>query len=142
MPSFAVDSSRHQMIATGICNAEFEWMETPEGRRRPSETQARDEDTGMPLWQVEVTYRSETFGREYTATAMVTVGGLEKPHPAAYTPITFDGLRVDVHNTKAGGIAERWKAVSVKDLTAAKEHPKAEAKTDVKNGGSEGRAVA
>jgi hypothetical protein len=138
MPSFAVDSNRHQMIATGICNPEFEWMETPEGRRRPSETQARDEHTGMPLWQLEVTYRSETFGREYTATAMVTVGGVEKPHPATYTPITFEGLQVDVHTTKAGGLAERWKAEAVRDLVPAKTGTKpsaAEAK-------SEGRAVA
>lgn len=138
MPSFAVDSNRHQMIATGICNPEFDWIETPEGRRRPSETQARNEDTGMPLWQVEVTYRSENFGREYTATAMVVAGSMEKPTPSAYTPIVFDGLQVDVHTNKAGGIVERWRAETVKDLT-----PSRTAKPEPKNEGrSDGRAVA
>ena len=81
MSTYAIDSVRQAMVATGIVQPVFEWIETPEGRRRPSEVQDRDEDTGMPLWQVEVSYRTESFGRETTVNAMVTVGAPEQPTP-------------------------------------------------------------
>ena len=91
--------------------------------RRRSRT--RDEDTGMPLWQVEVSYRTESFGRETTVNAMVTVGAPEQPKPGAFTHITFDVLRVNVHVNKAGGISERWAAESVKHLTPENARPRA-----------------
>lgn len=50
MPSYAIDSHRQAMTATGIVSAVQEWTETADGSRRPSDTQARDELTGMPLW--------------------------------------------------------------------------------------------
>lgn len=118
MSTYAIDSSRQAMVATGIVQPVFEWMETPEGKRRPSEIQARDENTGMPLWSVEVSYRSEAFGREHTINATVTVGAQEQPRPAAFSHITFDLLRVDVRLNRAGGFTEYWSAESVKNLTA------------------------
>lgn len=117
MSTYAVDSERQEMVVTGIVEPVFEWMETPEGKRRPSEVQARDENTGMPLWLVEVSYRAQSFGREHTVTAMVTVGGQERPRPAAFSQITFDVLRVDVRTNKAGGFTEYWSAESVKNYT-------------------------
>ena len=50
MTFYAVESKRQGMRSTGIVNEVFEWTER-DGKRKPSETQARDEDTGMPLWQ-------------------------------------------------------------------------------------------
>ena len=124
MSTYAIDSVRQAMVATGIVQPVFEWIETPEGRRRPSEVQDRDEDTGMPLWSVEVSYRTESFGRETTVNAMVTVGAPEQPNPATFTHITFDVLRVNVHVNKAGGYSERWTAESVKHLTPEASRPK------------------
>lgn len=138
MSTYAIDSNRQEMVATGIVEPVFEWTETPEGRRRPSDVQARDENTGMPLWSVEVSYRSESFGRAYTVNAMVSVGSPEPPNPATFTHITFENLRVDVRLNKAGGFVERWAAESVKDLIPDESRPNAagakgpEGKTDRK----------
>lgn len=113
MPSYAIDSKRQPMTATGIVEPVFEWEEMPDGRRRPSETQARNEATGMPLWQVEVLYTQVVFGRRSTATAMVTVDAEEEPKPRDLSPIGFVGLRAEVRVNKAGGITEYWNAESV-----------------------------
>lgn len=117
MSTYAIDSERQEMVATGIVAPLMEWIETADGRRRPSDIQDRDEKTGMPLWQVEVSYRSASFGREYTVTAMVAVGAMDIPNPAPFTHIVFDVLRVEAHVNKAGGFSERWSAESVKKLT-------------------------
>lgn len=110
MPSYAVDSTRQPMTATGIVDPVMEWTETPEGRRRPSDTQARNEDTGMPLWGVEVLYIQTAFGRKSTVTAKVTVDSKDEPRPAPLTPIAFEGLRAEVRVNKAGGFTEIWTA--------------------------------
>ena len=110
MGNYAVDSTRQPMTATGIIEAVHEWEETPEGRRRPSEKQARNDDTGMPLWAVEVLYIQTAFGRKSTVTAKVTVEATEEPKPAPLTPIGFNGLRVDVRVNKVGGFVEIWSA--------------------------------
>ena len=125
MSTFAIDTERQKMVATGISQPALEWIETAEGKRKPGEVQARDADTGMPLWSVEVAYRSESFGRLSTLNALVTVGALEQPQPAAFTPITFDGLRVNVYLTSAGGMSERWAAESVRHLTPENARPRA-----------------
>lgn len=122
MSTYYVDSERQKMTATGIVTPVMEWIETADGRRRPGDLQLRHEDTGMRLWQVEVTYRAEVFGREHTVTAGVTVGAEQEPSPEVYSPIVFDVLKVEARVNKAGGWVERWEAESIKRLvpTAAK----------------------
>ena len=115
MATYAVDSIRQPMIATAIVEPVMEWEETPDGRRRPSERQARNEDTGMPLWAVEVLYTQTSFGRESTVTAKVTVGAEQQPVPARLAPIGFVGLRVEARANKAGGFVEVWSAESLMD---------------------------
>jgi hypothetical protein len=110
MATYAVDSLRQPMTATGIVEPVREWDETPDGRRRPSDRQARDERTGMPLWAVEVLYGQTSFGRESTVCAKVTVGAVEQPTPARLTPVGFTGLRVEMRVNKAGGFTEVWSA--------------------------------
>ena len=58
MSTYAIDSDRQEFVTTGIVEPVFDWIETPEGKRRPSEIQSHHEQTGMPLWNVEVSYRS------------------------------------------------------------------------------------
>lgn len=120
MPSYAVDSTRQPMTATGIVEEVKEWEKTPEGKRRPSEKQARNEATGMPLWAVEVLYIQTSFGRKSTVTARVTVDAQEEPKLSPLTPIGFNGLRVDVRVNKAGGLLEVWSADS---LLEARKNP-------------------
>jgi hypothetical protein len=117
MPSYMVDSVRQPFTATGIVDPVMEWEETPDGKRRPSkDKQARDENTGMPLWGVEVLYIQTSFGRRSTVTANVTVEHESEPKPAPMTPMTpigFTGLQVDVRINKSGGFAEYWSAESI-----------------------------
>ncbi len=122
MPSYAVDSVRQPMTATGIVEPMFEWEETPEGKRRPSDKQARNEGTGMPLWAVEVLYIQTSFGRRSTVTAKVTVDAQEEPKLAPLSPVGFVGLRAEVRTNKAGGFTEYWSADSL--LEPAKTAPK------------------
>lgn len=110
MPSYAVDSIRQPMTGTGIVEQVMEWVETPDGKRRPGDNQARDEHTGMPLWGVEVLYIQTAFGRKSTVTAKVTVGLESEPQVAPLSPIGFVGLRVEARTNKAGGFVESWTA--------------------------------
>ncbi|HYN29280.1 MAG TPA: hypothetical protein VES95_05345 [Dermatophilaceae bacterium] len=122
MPSYAVESKRHAMSTTGIVEPVMEWVEV-NGKRRPGEVQERDADTGMPLWQVEVIYKSESWGREVTATAMVTVGAIDRPTPGEFERVTFTGLRVSVSTNKAGGLSERWSAEAIESGRRAASGP-------------------
>ncbi len=116
MTSYAVESKRQAMRATGIVNEVFEWVDGPDGKRRPGEFQARDEDTGMPLWDVEVIYRQTAYGRESNTTAPVRVGSPVKPVLGEFEPAAFVGLTVEVRTLKNGtGLGESWRAEALAD---------------------------
>lgn len=123
MPKYSVDSIRQPMTATGIVDAVMEWEETPEGRRRPSDRQARHEDTGMPLWGVEVLYIQTNFGRRSTVTSKVTVGAQNEPKPSPLTAIGFEGLSAEVRTNKAGGLVEVWSAENLVEPQKAQRQP-------------------
>jgi len=125
MATYAVDSIRQPMIATAIVEPVMEWDELPDGRRRPSERQARNEDTGMPLWGVEVLYTQTSFGRESTVTAKVTVGAEQQPVPGRLGPVGFVGLRVEARANKAGGFVEVWSAEALMDASRSNGKPSA-----------------
>ena len=133
MASYAVDSIRQPMIATAIVEPVMEWDERPDGTRRPSERQARNDETGMPLWGVEVLYTQTSFGRESTVTTKVTVGAFEQPSPVRLRPIGFVGLRVETRVNKAGGFVEVWSAESLMETakTADKPGDKAASSTSI-----------
>ena len=86
MPRYAVDSSKQPMIATGVVDVVPVWVERADGSRRPTDDQARDADTGMPLWSVEVMYQQTSYNRLSSVTAMVTVPLLDRPEPTMLTP--------------------------------------------------------
>ncbi|WP_026876772.1 hypothetical protein [Jiangella gansuensis] len=116
MATYAVESTRQAMTATGIVEPVMAWIDGPDGKRRPSKDSqdhdAKPEDggTGWPLWGVEVMYITESFGRQSTATAKVTVSAPDMPVIQPLTPITFKGLTVDCGTTRSGGFFERWRA--------------------------------
>ena len=115
MTFYAVDSKRQAMRSTGIVNEVFEWVER-DGKRKPSETQAHDEDTGMLLWAVEVLYRQVSFGRESNTTGTVTVGSPVRPVLGEFAPAAFVGLSVEVRVIKASGsLVESWRAERLAD---------------------------
>ena len=120
MATYMVDSTKQQMIATGIFEEAVEWEDKPGGGRRPSDRQARDESTGMPLWAVEVLYSQTSFGRTESVTSKVMVGASETPTIEALKPISFTGLEVDVRVNKLGRLMENWRAEALASDAAAK----------------------
>ncbi len=123
MTSYAVDSKRQSMRSTGIVNEVFEWVER-DGKRKPSETQARDEDTGMPLWAVEVLYRQVAFGRESNTTGTVTVGSPVRPVLGEFALVAFVELTVEVRVIRASGsLSESWRAEALADGTSVEKAP-------------------
>lgn len=119
MTSYAVDSKRQQMRATGIVNEVRDWVEGPDGKRRPGTEQARDENTGMPLWDLEVLYRQTSFGRESNVTGSVRVGGVDRPTVAEFAPVSFNNLTVEVRINRAGGLVESWRADGLDEKAAS-----------------------
>lgn len=116
---YEIDSKRQAMTATGLVNKVMVWEEV-NGRRKPSETnQERHEDTGMPLWGVEVMYRADGFQQKHV-TATVKVGALEQPEPDEFSAITFKGLAVEARTNKSGGMTEYWSAEEVDHFKRAK----------------------
>ena len=112
MPAYVVDSSKQPMIATGVVSPLPEWEDKPDGTgRRPTDRQARDEQTGMPLWGVEVVYQQVNYGRVGSVVATVTVQAVDQPQVSAMGPIAFDELRVEVRVIRASGVlVENWTA--------------------------------
>ena len=119
MPGYAVDGKRQAMVATGLVAEVKEWEDKPDGGRRPSERQARHEDTGFPLWAVEVLYQQTAFGRVSSVTAAVSVGSAVQPVLGPFTPVRFEGLAVEVRVNKAGGFTESWSAASLAEPAVA-----------------------
>lgn len=115
----AVDSKTQGVEATGKSKAVREWIDGPTGRTR-SDEQARDPETGMWLWDLEIEYDEINFGEEETAHAWVQVGHEEKPQPKKHSPITFKGLTVDVRlNRKSGQLTQRWNAEAIDRMASA-----------------------
>ena len=135
MTAYAIDSKRQAMRSTGIVEEVFEWVEV-DGKRRPSDVQARDEDSGMPLWSVEVIYQQQTWGRTSSVTNRVTVGMPQRPVLGEFDPVEFVDLRVEARVTKAGGLAETWTANRISDGK-----PAAQTSGQSSGSGSSGKAA-
>jgi hypothetical protein len=141
MTFYAVESKRQAMRTTSIVNEVKDWVDGPDGKRRPSEVQARDEESGLPLWDVEVQYRQEAFGRASTATAFVRVGSAVKPVLGEFEPVSFVGLSVEVRVTKAGGLSESWRADSVDDKATSSASAGSGPSSSPASSGSSGKAA-
>ncbi len=117
---YAIDSDKQQMAATGVVEAVYEWADTPGGQRRPTDTQARSE-TGVLLWQVEIIYSTESYGRPATVVARVSVPAATEPAPKAMAPVRFVGLMVEVAARRnGGGIRESWRAAGIEAAVSPK----------------------
>lgn len=113
MATFAVDSSKQQMIGTGVVEPVLEWVEV-DGKRRPGDKQARHGDTGMPLWAVECVYRSEEWGRASTVCEKVSVGAMSEPTVQPFRPVAFEGLVVSVRvDRRTNSVSCSWSAEAI-----------------------------
>lgn len=122
MRAIPVDTNELRLIASGMIAAKGLYAELADGsRRRVPGEQAKDRDTGLPLWVVDcfvdeeidpdVDGRAEVVG--------VTVGSADRPRVTKFAPVTFVGLTATGYvrdnrvafSFKADGIAAAAQAV-------------------------------
>jgi hypothetical protein len=92
MRNIPVDTSRMSLLSSGKLMAKAEYAELSDGsRRRVPDAQAKDRETGLPLWVVdcfldddEEEGRAEVVG--------VTVASREKPQVQKFRPVHFVNL--------------------------------------------------
>lgn len=129
MATYAVDSNRQPMVATGKVNPVMAWVENADGKRsRSKDAQEHDETTKLLLWAVEVNYDDNRFGDEVTVTTPVIVSAKDRPVIQRYTPITFHGLTVDAGVARSGRFFESWRARELDQFTPAQSEGKSAAK--------------
>lgn len=103
-----VDADQTDLIATGKVNPVRSWDQDAGGFSKAQDT---DDDTGLPLWDVECmlsdpdAFRSDVVG---VRVAMQTV-----PSFQPFTRVQFEGLRVNVRANKQGQLAQYWNASGV-----------------------------
>jgi hypothetical protein len=118
MPNYMVDGGKQSMVSTGVV-AESADMQQAADKSWSNVGQRRCPDTGMPLWDVEVSMRQETWGRPSSVVAMVSVPAADAPVAGEYAPIRFEGLRVTVTLSRSKSLVERWAADGIASAASA-----------------------
>lgn len=96
MTSNTVDGRRQRMRSTGIVDEVKDWVNDPDGRRRPSKAHARDEDTGRPLREVGSSTGKPQSGGSRSGAALTALAIWWEPRPGC-------GARVVVGGPAAAG---------------------------------------
>lgn len=112
MTTIPVDMSRIDLIGTGNVTPTMEWAQGADGKNRPSDVQAVNEQN-VPLWSVEVLRQDRVFGTEKTVSTQITVPHHTEPQIKAFSPIAMHGVEVNVYSTKNGGMRESWRAEGI-----------------------------
>lgn len=112
-----VDTIRFQPVATGNISPIPVWKEVKGGTNERTDVQASN-DSGIPLWSVEILRDTESFGQKKMVPTSVTVPSATLPEIPLLTAIKFEGLEVDFFVSK-GQIRERWQAESIRLPSAA-----------------------
>ncbi len=90
MRTIPVDISRVNFIGTGKAAARAEYVELSDGQRRRSGNQAKDEDSGLPLWVVDVLVDDDTADR--AEVIGVRIASHTEPVVAKWQPVRFRNL--------------------------------------------------
>ncbi len=114
MAVFPVDGSRLRLRATGVVSESADMVQGGDGKWS-NVGQARDKGTGFPLWDVEVVYRAESYGRSSTVVSVVSVGAVDEPVVVEDSYVQFTNLVVSCSTSKrnAGVLGTRFSAESI-----------------------------
>lgn len=92
MRNLPIDTDRLALLAAGKCMAVAEYAELADGtKRRVPGAQAKDRDTGLPLWVVDCFVDDEDEDGRAEIVG-VKVASNEKPQVQKLRPIQFVGL--------------------------------------------------
>jgi len=112
MRNLPIDASRLHLLASGKCMPVAEYAELSDGsKRRVPGAQAKDRDTGLPLWVVdcfvdddEEDGRAEIVG--------VKVASVEKPQVQKFRPVAFLDLVASAY-VRDGRVAYTFRASGI-----------------------------
>lgn len=90
MRAIPVDTTKVNFIGTGKAAARSEYAELSDGTRRRTGQQAKDTDSGMPLWTVDVLIDDDDADRAEVAS--VKVASWDEPTTDKWKPVRFRGL--------------------------------------------------
>ena len=111
MATLPIDTTRYAMICTGKVSPVSEWSDG-----KPTGQQARDANTGMPLWNVDVLVDDDA---DRSTVASVVIGSLDEPRVRKLAPIAFVGLTANVYvNRRTQALTLRFSADAVAGAVA------------------------
>lgn len=90
MRTIPVDTTRITLIGTGKAAARAEYAELSDGSRRRTGEQAKDKDSGAPVWVVDVLVDDDDADRAEVVS--VKVASWDEPRTEKWKPVRFVGL--------------------------------------------------
>lgn len=113
-----VDMSRIELVASGHVVPVPVWAEMPDGTRRLMEgEQAKDEQTGQLLWNVDVFGESGEGEDARAEVVSVQVRSAQQPVVKRFGPIKFRDLTVRFSRGRDGQLRNYWSAAGIEDPT-------------------------
>jgi len=108
MRTIPIDLSRCTLIGTGKVSQKAEYVELSDGSRKASGNQAKDPDSRLPLWVIDVLVDDEDARR--AEVLGVTVPSADEPDAPKWKPVMFRNATATIYVDRASGRAQ----VSVK----------------------------
>lgn len=118
-----IDTDRLGLIATGHVEPVMPWIEGPDGKRRPGETQERDEATGLPLWTVHALIPTDSR----PTLAAIRVPSPACPEPAPFAPLAVERLEVNARVGRDGKLGTYWNAAGMAVSSGRRSAPASDA---------------
>ncbi len=112
MSTLPIDTERLTAVYSGQIEPVVDWVTDPAtGKRAPGE-QARDEQSGHPLWTIHILVAEG----DRPLLAAVRVPAAEAPSVTAFTPARFERLTATARvNRQTGLLALYWSASGIAD---------------------------
>ena len=104
MRAIPVDTTRVQFIGTGKCAERAEYAELSDGSRRRTGQQAKDPESGLPMWVVDCLVDDDDARR--AEVVGVAVASAIEPECPKGRPVVFRGLTATVYVDRASGQAK------------------------------------
>lgn len=119
MRQIPVDTTRITFIGTGKAAARSEYAELSDGSRRRTGEQAKDKDSGAPVWVVDVLVDDDEADR--AEVIGVKIASWDEPKTTKWQPVRFRGLvAVPYVDSGSGRSALSFRAEGIDGAPAAK----------------------
>lgn len=111
MPTMPLDSDRIALTFNGNVNPVMERVQNAEGRRVTTGVQESNED-GVPLWDVQVRYKTVNFGQQDEEKYSVRIPSRTEPQVQENVRARFKDLEVNYYAGR-NGLAQFFNAAAL-----------------------------